>query len=356
MKHRVAALVAGCGLACVVVAVALGGSTGDPLVSKSYLEGTFAEDVSQAMAKKAEEASQSTYNDAEKKLEQLAGDDLAQAEKAASQDSGTYAKQSLSTGDTVKLTAGDSLMFYSGGAKVGRGALADVTSGKSLSVSAALTAGHRYIATADTTVTLTSGGSAGLEGTAQVLKSGEKEPLPFTDVKEGDWYYDAISFVYEQGYFSGMGGNLFAPNTSMSRSMLATVLYRLSGESYSGAASFSDVPDDLWYTTAVAWASEKGIVNGMGGNVFAPDELVTREQMVTMLYRYQSYKKGNTSARGSLSDFPDGDAVSSWAKDGVEWAVGKKLLTGRNTGHLDPSGTATRAEVATILQRFAALS
>lgn len=352
MKSRFAGLVTVGVALCVVAAVALGGSKGDPLISQSYIEGTYSEELTETLEKKASQATQEIYDAAENKLEQAAKADLAAAEKITPQDSGSYTPVELASGERVELAAGDSLVFFSGKAKVEQGTLADVTNGKTILGGGTLTVGHRYIATAETAIQQTSKGSLGLEGLGQVKKDTGSEPLPFADVKEGDWYYEAISYVYEQGYFSGMGGGLFSPNTSMSRAMLATVLYRLSGESYTGSANFNDVPEDIWYTTAVAWANEKGIVKGMGGNCFAPDAFVTREQMVTMLYRYQEYRAGNVSARGNLSTFPDGAEVSSWAEEGVAWAVGKKLLTGRNTGHLDPGGTATRAEVATILQRF----
>lgn len=350
MKHRVAGLVTAAVLTGVVAAVALGGSSVDPLVSKSYLEGTYSQELTEALKKKASETSKSTYDAAKKTLEQAAESHLAAAGKVTGDESGSYAPVNLRAGDQLTLSEGDSLVFYSGSAQVVSGALADVTNGKTVSNGGTLTAAHRYVATAQTVLRQTSDGSLGQEGGQGTIA--ERKPFAFQDVKQGDWFYEAVAYVYEKGYFSGVSETAFEPNTSMSRAMLATVLYRLSGENYTGEAGFSDVPEESWFTAAVGWASANGIVNGMGGNLFAPDEAVTREQMVTMLYRYQGYKKGNTSARGNLSTFPDGEQVAVWAKESVEWAVGKKLLTGRNTGDLDPTGTATRAEVATILQRF----
>lgn len=358
MKHRIAALFTVVGLICVGAAVALGGTAGDPLIAKSYLEGTYAAELTAALEQKASDSTKTRYDETTKKLETTAKTQMTAAEAASGNGSGSYGAVKVARGDRLSLAAGDSVMFYAGSAKVESGALADVTDGKNVNSGGTLAANHRYIATSATVIQQTKDGSLGFEGAAKVVKGNGTvtEALPFTDVKAGDWYYSAVSFAYEKGYFSGVGEGLFAPNTAMSRGMLATVLYRLSGETYSGKTDFSDVVEGAWYTTAIGWANEKGIVKGMGGNMFMPDEFVTREQMVTMLYRYQEYKKGDVTGRGSLSGFPDSGQVSAWAKDGIEWAVGKGLLTGRNTGELDPAGTATRAEVATILQRFDSLS
>lgn len=350
MKHRVAGLVTAAVLTGVVAAVALGGSSVDPLVSKSYLEGTYSQELAETLQKKASETSKSTYDAAKKTLEQAAESHLTTAGKITGEGSGSYSPVDLRAGEQLTLNEGDSLVFYSGGAQLVSGTLADVTNGKTISAGGTLTAEHRYIVTAQAVLRQTADGALGQEGGETTVT--EKKPFSFQDVSKDDWFYEAVAYVYDKGYFSGVSETAFEPNTSMSRAMLATVLYRLSGENYTGTASFDDVPEGSWFTAAVGWASANGIVNGMGGNLFAPDEAVTREQMVTMLYRYQAYKKGNTSARGNLNTFPDGGQVASWAKESVEWAVGKKIISGRNTGDLDPTGTATRAEVATILQRF----
>ena len=120
--------------------------------------------------------------------------------------------------------------------------------------------------------------------------------------------------------------------------------------------TFIDVAPDTWYTSAVAWGGTNGIVSGIGNDQFAPMQAITREQLATMLYRYTQYSRLDTSAKGDLSKFTDSDQVSSWASDAMMWAVGAGLITGKTANVIDPTGTATRAEVATILMRFTELT
>jgi hypothetical protein len=136
--------------------------------------------------------------------------------------------------------------------------------------------------------------------------------------------------------------------------MFVTVLYRLEDASAQGENPFSDVAEGTWYTDAVIWGSENGLVTGTGKG-FDPTGSVTREQMATFLYRYAAFLGLDTAATGSLAQFQDGDTASSWAETALRWAVGTGLITGKSADTLDPTGTATRAEVATILQRMVGL-
>ena len=191
------------------------------------------------------------------------------------------------------------------------------------------------------------------------FKAVEEEPqpsgLPFTDVAEGDWYYDAVSYAYENGLMTGTSATLFAPGTTTSRAMLATLLWRLEGEpAVTGAASFTDVAAGTWYTDAVAWAASEGVVNGVGdGSAFAPNDTITREQMAVMLYRYAQYKDYDVTQGGMAArEYADYESISSWAVPAVEWAVNAGLISGTSATTLSPQGSATRAEIATILMRF----
>ena len=180
-----------------------------------------------------------------------------------------------------------------------------------------------------------------------------EEDTGFSDVAADAWYAGAVEYVRDNGLMSGTGSATFSPNAATSRAMLATVLYRAAGSpAAEGTAAFSDVAADAWYADAVAWASENGIVKGYSDTVFAPNDTVTREQLATILYRYAEYKEYDVSAKGDLTTFADGAETSSWAAEAMEWAVGSSLLSGKDGGKLDPTGTATRAEVATILMRF----
>ena len=176
--------------------------------------------------------------------------------------------------------------------------------------------------------------------------------LPFTDVRESDWFYDDVVFAYENGLFSGTSDTTFSPNTSMTRAMLVTVLYRLEGQpTVNGRSGFSDVTFNSYYEDAVTWAADNGIVNGISASTFSPNANVTREQMAAILYRYAQYKKYNTAASSSLNSFSDHASVSGYAVTPLQWAVAEKLING-SAGKLMPTGNATRAQVAAILHRF----
>ena len=176
--------------------------------------------------------------------------------------------------------------------------------------------------------------------------------LPFTDVRESDWFYEDVAFAYENGLFAGTSDTTFSPNASMTRAMLVTVLYRLEGQpAVNGRSGFSDVQYNGYYEDAVTWAADNGIVNGTSTTMFSPNANVTREQMAAILYRYAQYKKYNTAASSSLNGFTDYVTVSGYAVTPVQWAVAEKLVNG-SAGKLMPTGNATRAQVAAILHRF----
>ena len=181
----------------------------------------------------------------------------------------------------------------------------------------------------------------------------QTEPLPFTDVSETDWFHDAVQYVYENGLMDGIGDNLFAPNNPTTRAQLVTILYRLEGEpAVTGESGFTDVESGTWYTDAVTWAAEEGIVNGVSETQFAPGNNITREQLATILFRYAQAKGYDVSARTDLSDFPDAGDIQSYATQALSWAVAEGLLQGFEDDSLRPQGNATRAQIATILMRF----
>ena len=184
-----------------------------------------------------------------------------------------------------------------------------------------------------------------------------QKTMPFTDLS-GHWAAEAITYVYGNSLMNGTSDTTFAPDESLNRAMLATILYRLSGEPAAAGEgkTFMDVAPDTWYTSAVAWASANGIVSGVGDGKFAPTQAITREELATMFYRCAKYSKLDTSAKGDLSKFADNDQIAAWASDAMAWAVGTGLISGKNTNVIDPTGTATRAEVATILMRFTELT
>ena len=173
----------------------------------------------------------------------------------------------------------------------------------------------------------------------------------FLDVAAGSWFAEPVAFSAGHELFQGVGNGRFAPQSTMSRAMLATVLCRLENGRAVGKNPFADVPEGAWYTEAVTWANEAGIVKGTGAG-FAPNAPVTREQIAAMLYRYAACLGLDTEARAPLDAFSDADKTADWAQDAMQWAVSAGLFRGNADGTLNPKGRATRAEVAALLQRM----
>lgn len=191
-----------------------------------------------------------------------------------------------------------------------------------------------------------------LEGLPSAPPSAAPMVGSFTDVRTNNWFAGAVEYVVNNGLFSGVSDTSFAPNEPVTRGMLVTVLWRAAGEPSASASAFADVPADAWYSKAVAWANVNGIVQGYDASTFAPDDRITREQLAAIFQRYAGFKGMETSGRGDLSQFGDTGALSNWAQEGVSWAVGAGLISGKGDGVLDPQGATTRAEAAVILQRF----
>ncbi|MBQ3216295.1 MAG: S-layer homology domain-containing protein [Oscillospiraceae bacterium] len=181
---------------------------------------------------------------------------------------------------------------------------------------------------------------------------------PFTDVDQGLWYHDSVDFAIRNGMFGGISETEFDPDGTMTRAMLVTVLYRFDGScAIAPGDYYSDVPIDSWYSAAVTWGKVTNIALGVGDGLFAPDDYVTREQVATMLYRYakQNGYPVSSSANADISSFTDSEAISEYALPAIRWGVDTGLLGGVGGNLLDPQGSATRAQVATILMRFSLL-
>ena len=174
---------------------------------------------------------------------------------------------------------------------------------------------------------------------------------PFTDVDTNAWYHEAVDFVLEAKLMNGTSGTTFAPLADTNRAMLATLLYRMEGEpSVAGMENpFEDVPADTWYTDAVIWAANEGVVKGTSTTTFTPDQEITREQMVAMLWRYAGEPEADEAA---LKDFTDAATVSKYAKEAMAWAIETGLVSGMSKTTIAPKGTANRAQIATILMRY----
>lgn len=184
------------------------------------------------------------------------------------------------------------------------------------------------------------------------LSSGEETGLPFKDVASTDWFAGSVKYVYENKLMLGVSDTGFAPKETMTRAMFATVLYRMAGSpSVDGlSVSFKDVKESSWAYNAIVWAYSEGVTKGVGSDMFAPEQSITREELVTMLHRYAD----TPEISGELS-FTDSASVSDWAQAAVLWASQSKIVNGYETGAFGPSDTASRAEMAAVIQRFCAM-
>lgn len=185
-----------------------------------------------------------------------------------------------------------------------------------------------------------------------LLSSGEETGLPFKDVASTDWFAGSIKYVYENKLMLGVSDTEFAPKETMTRAMFATILYRMAGSpSVDGlSVSFKDVKESSWAYNAIVWAYSEGVTKGVGSDMFAPEQSITREELVTMLHRYAD----TPEISGELS-FTDSASISDWAQAAVLWASQSKIVNGYETGAFGPSDTASRAEMAAVIQRFCAM-
>ncbi|MCI5498671.1 MAG: S-layer homology domain-containing protein [Clostridiales bacterium] len=200
-------------------------------------------------------------------------------------------------------------------------------------------------------VTVSASFTKGDTGYAHCPKDETCPIWPFTDASPTAWYHDGVHYCLDHGLMGGYPGSLFGPDDATTRGMIVTILYRLEGEPAAGSSDFTDVPAGQYYTDAVAWAAANGIVNGYGDGAFGPEDPIAREQMAAILYRYAAYKEYDVTARGDLSGYTDADQISPYAMDAMAWVNGEGILAGTSATTLDPAGTTTRAQSATILMR-----
>lgn len=199
-----------------------------------------------------------------------------------------------------------------------------------------------------------SSGNNGSQNEEPDEPSGTQDETVFSDVSSSAWYAEAVNYVYENGLMTGISSTQFAPNNTLTRAMVVQTLYAMANKpAVSGSENFTDVSSGDWFADAVTWASANGIVSGYNATQFAPNDPLTREQLALILYGYAQMRGYNTTQSGtSIQKFTDYGSISAWALEAMDWAVNAGLLSGKGNGVLDPTGTATRAEVAQILMNF----
>lgn len=180
----------------------------------------------------------------------------------------------------------------------------------------------------------------------------DNSSVSFTDVNATDWFSDAVQYVSQNGLMSGTDNAIFSPDDPITRGQIVTILHRLEGTPSSAGMTFADVPNGKYYANAVAWSSANNIMGGYGDGLFAPEDPITREQLATTIYRYTQYKRYDATITGNVAAFSDGETVSSYAVDAVNWAIGAGLLNGMGDNMFAPTKSSTRAQAATILMRF----
>ena len=190
---------------------------------------------------------------------------------------------------------------------------------------------------------------------ASFVREGGQTQTPqttFADVPVSAWYCDAVEYVYENGLMSGVSGGRFAPDDTLTRAMLVQTLYAMEGRPAAASAGFADVASGDWYASAVNWAAANGVVSGVSETGFGPNNALTREQLALILYRFAQYKGYDVTGTSDLAAYADGSSVSGWAAEAMSWAVNAGLISGVGGNQIAPTGTATRAQVAQILMNF----
>lgn len=366
MKRSVIRLLCGAGILLVMACGAYALATGDSLVTLSYIKNTFIPAAVEQGTQAGNEKLQETYDSAKKTLDAL--QQGYQGGATSGSGSGSYSAtlqaRSWTGGDVIELTTGSGTMLMEGTASVTHnGAFIDVTTGTEVASGTQLTANHRYLVGEDTLakVTILSGeASLGVQG-GYSYTQGSGTGLPFYDVSSGDWYYSSVEYVYKNKLFSGMDEHHFGPYAAMNRAMLMTVLYQIAGAPEQELAeasiiSFDDVAESDWYAPYVKWGAAQGITAGTGERTFSPQQQVTREQVVALLYSFTTNYLGLEVSKGAdLSGYQDLNQASDWAREALSWAVGEGIVSGTSTEAptLSPRSSANRAEVATMLRSYA---
>ena len=230
--------------------------------------------------------------------------------------------------------------------------LSNASAGTTITVTATPDNGYElaYITVDGERISGTSFKMPGHDVTVRVYFTNGAATLPFTDVNTGDWFFDYVAYVYANGLMDGTSATTFEPNGTMTRAMLVTILWRMEGEPVVNyLLPFTDVDGVAWYAEAVRWASSEGIVEGVSDTSFAPNAEITREQLAAILWRYA----GEPATAANLAGYADGASVSAYAVDAMRWCVEHGIITGTTAATLEPQGTATRAQAAAMLMRFA---
>jgi|GEM_PF-3551863 len=358
MKRFVTLLLAGAFLLGLGGAVAgAGGSASDPFISRSYVDGTYKNNVVSGAQSTISSRLNTVYSD---RLARLEAAYASRKAELTGSDGYAFAAASeplyLPAGATLKGLAGAVVVPLSGRLtyKVSRGALIDVSAGEETAASGELTAGVRYLCAEETEVVFTAAEDAYCTVRGRYQATGA-EPVftAYTDVSPAHWFYHEAKYIYDNDLYYDARASTFRESEPVTRATFVYALWKLSGAPKpTTVATFKDLKED-WYVAAVTWAAENAIVEGYSAAEFGPADKVTREQIACLMYRYARFKGTSLAANVDLAAYTDAVQISDWALTEMKWANVQGLITGVTKTTLEPQGTATRAQVAAIIMRYA---
>ena len=335
------------------------GSAADPLISLSYINNTFRPSTLSSTQTQIDTTLGAVYSSAENEAQSAYDAYMLRVNGYSGYTfAGEFTPLSLPAGTTTELVTGSIFTLTSGKASlvVTGGTVINISTGSEIATGASLSLNQRYFCAEDTTavVTAASGSTCQVDGYYKTTGAVVVNQNNFLDVATADWYYDAVIFARDNGLFNGTSETAFSPQSSMTRGMFVTVLYRLAGTPpVSSSSIFTDVASSsLYYYEPVVWANANNIVNGYENGTFRPDAQITREQMAVIMYRYATYSSfGAPGSSASFDAFPDSGSTSSYAVDAMKWATANSIINGSD-GKLLPKNTASRAQVAQIIMNF----
>jgi hypothetical protein len=346
MKRIAIGIMALCLLCCLTTAFAgTAGTSQDPLISKSYIDGTYKSSVIKSGEEAIDKGLTAAYDSSAAKITASSGTA-----------SSGYVYLAVKSTGTMTLTTGASVIVTGGSVTIGisNGAVIDVSSGTEVTSGTKLKSGVRYFCAEDTTAVLTASSASGclVDGGYSAATGVSEAFTQYSDVSPSDWFYDAAVYAYNSKLFTDYASGAFKPSADATRAETVYALWMAVGSpKATTTATFSDLTEN-WYLTAVSWAVENGITNGGENNKFKPNDSLTREQLAVIMYRYTAYAGGSTSERSDLSSFTDSGKIASWASNEMSWANAVGIITGTSKTEMSPQMTASRSQVATVLMRY----
>ncbi len=345
MKKRILAVV----LAAVLLLSSVALAADDSLVSLSYLTGSFQSTILADAAAVLRGVFQPVYDLIIAGLTAQAAPDS----DATWQTAARYTAANGVKSELITLSSGSGILWESGTCSVDSGVMVDITGGTEVLAGSGLTAGHRYVADGQSVVKVTSASASWMvEGVWHSVQHNTVAASRFTDVKETDWFYEAVNVVTERHIFSGISETEFAPNNTTTRGEMATLLWNMEGQpQVPYEPVFSDVPEGKWYSTAIVWGNQHDLLTGAGDGKFRPADIITRQEMIAMIRNYAQYCGYIAAPSGTLEGYADAEKVSDWALESVQWAVSENIVSGSD-GMLRPMEGCTRAELAAIIRNY----